>query len=91
MLSEEQLFQDFSKVHFFPLPTQGKEGKCGDTPHPVKGLLPLETLLHSTFEKPWQLFRCKLVPGHNSMRRYYHVNFKPLNAAGSNLPELHWW
>ena len=36
---------------YLPLPTLGKEGKCGDTPHPVKGLPPLETLLHSTFEK----------------------------------------
>jgi hypothetical protein len=37
---------------FLPLSTLGKGGKCGDTPHPVKGLLPLETLLRSTFEKP---------------------------------------
>src|SRR5438034_10581563 len=28
-----------------------------------------------------QLFRCQTVPGYHSIRRYYHVNFKPLNAA----------
>jgi hypothetical protein len=36
---------------FLPLPTLGKEGKCGDTPHPVKGQQPLETLLR----KPWAM------------------------------------
>jgi hypothetical protein len=40
---------------FLPLPTQGKEGKCVDTPHPVKGLQPLETLLHSIFIKFWEV------------------------------------
>jgi len=41
------------KSSSFPLPTHGRKGKCGDTPHPVKGLQPLGTLLHSTFEKPF--------------------------------------
>ena len=38
---------------YLPFPTLGKERKCGDIPHPVKGRQPLETLLHLTFEKLW--------------------------------------
>jgi hypothetical protein len=33
-------------------------------PHPVKGLTPLETLLHSTFEKSWvELAACGRLTG----------------------------
>jgi hypothetical protein len=34
-----------AKSPFLPLPTPGKKGFCGGTPHPVKGRPPLETSL----------------------------------------------
>ena len=46
-LTVSRIFQS----SYLPLPDMGKEGKCGDTPHPVKGLPSLETLLRLTFEK----------------------------------------
>jgi hypothetical protein len=69
---------------YLPLPTLGKEGKCGDTPHPVKGLPPLETLLHSTFEKLWnrsQVFDEGDVVGVPNYQIFMPLHYvtKPLN------------
>jgi hypothetical protein len=49
----DRYMEGFFESCHLPLPSQEKEGKCGDTPHPAKGRLPLGTLLRSTFEKPW--------------------------------------
>jgi len=40
------------KSPLLPLPTLGKKGKGGVTPHPAKGRQPLGTLLGSTFKWP---------------------------------------
>jgi hypothetical protein len=69
---------------YLPLPTLGKEGKCGDTPHPVKGLPPLETLLRSTFKKLWnrsQVFDEGDVVGVPNYQIFMPLHYitKPLN------------
>ena len=75
---------------YLPLPTLGKEGKCGDTPHPVKGLPPLETLLRSTFEKLWnrsQVFDEGDVVGVPNFQFLYHYIIS-LNRSTGKLSHM---